>query len=106
MVGGADLPPFEGRVGVEIAAKVAGQQKGLGVEQQADGDLLAEEGVVDFLQLPFLPGGKDFLATIVGEEHGAGRARETRTSRRLSLPASCALSCNTRPSAVSRFSAH
>jgi len=65
------LPPLEGWVGVEVAAEVAGKQKGLGVEEQADGDRFAEKRVLDFLLLALLPRGEDFLAAVVGEEHGS-----------------------------------
>jgi hypothetical protein len=73
--GAADLPPFEWRVGIEIAAEMTGQEQGLGVEEQADGDIFAEEGVVDFLLFAFLPGCEHFLAAVVGEQDRAGFQR-------------------------------
>ena len=67
---GACLTPLEGRVGVEIAAEVARKEQGLRVEEEAEGKFFCEEGVLDFVLFAFLPGGEDFLAAVVGEEHG------------------------------------
>ena len=66
------LPPLKGRVGVEISSQVAGEQKRLGVQQQADGDFLAKKRMLDLVLFSFLPGSENLLAAVVGEEHGAG----------------------------------
>ena len=68
---GADLFPLKGRVGVKVAPEVAGEQQGLRVEEQADGEFFSEIGVLHFFLFSFLPGGEDFFASVVGEEHGA-----------------------------------
>ena len=60
------LPPLEGRIRIEIAAEVAGEEEGLGMEEKADGDRFAEKRVVDLLLLALLPGGEDFFASVVG----------------------------------------
>jgi len=65
------LFPFVRRVGVKVAAEVAREQQGLRVQEQADGEFFPEKGVLDFFLFSFLPGGEDFLASVVGEEHGA-----------------------------------
>jgi len=70
--GSVFLAPFEGRVGVEVATEMTGEQEGLRVKEQADWNFFAEKGVVDFLLFAFLPPREDFLATIVGEQDCAG----------------------------------
>lgn len=65
------LFPLKGRVGVEVAADVAGEEQGLRVEEQADGEFFLEKRVFDFFLLSFLPGGEHFFASVVGEEDGA-----------------------------------
>ncbi len=72
-MGGRTLSaPLERRVGVEIAAEVAGEQECLGVEEKADGDFIVEEGVFDFLLFAFLPVGEDLFPAFVVEQDGAG----------------------------------
>ena len=66
------LSPLERRVGVEIAAEVAGEQEGLGVKEQADGNFFTEKRMLDFLLLPLLPSGEDFFPSVVGKKDGAG----------------------------------
>jgi hypothetical protein len=66
------LSPLERRVGVEIAAEVAGEQEGLGVKEQADGNFFTEKRMLDLLLLPLLPRGEDFFPPVVGKKDGAG----------------------------------
>ena len=61
----------KGRVGVEVASKVTGEEAGLKLAEEADRGFFVEEGVGDFVLLAFLPGGEDFFAGRVFEEDRA-----------------------------------
>ena len=64
-------PPDERRVGVEVAAQVAGQELRLEVRQQADGRRLVEERVTQLVALALLLGDEHGLAGVVGHQAGA-----------------------------------
>ena len=51
---------------------MAGEEEGLEVGQEADGDAFAEEGVGDGFEFALLPSEKDGFAGVVGELDGTG----------------------------------
>src|SRR5690606_24272330 len=65
------LCPRRCRVGVQLAAEHAAEQPGLDVDEQAEGQPLAEIGVCDLFLLAFLVSGEDRSAGRGGQTDGA-----------------------------------
>src|SRR6056297_3070355 len=64
--------PEEGRVSVEVAAQVPGQQSGLDMKQKADGHFFAEKRMSNLLRLSLLIGLDDSPTRIIIHCHGPG----------------------------------
>jgi hypothetical protein len=77
--------PEECRIGIEVAAKMAGQQKRLSVRKQSPRTLFVEIRMLEFLALAFLPGLNDFPSSNIGQSNStAGSVLEMLV---LNLPA-------------------
>ena len=62
-----DSFPDECRVGVKVAAQVAGEEPRLEMRDETPSDLFLKKGMDQFLAFPFLPGNEHFLAGVFAE---------------------------------------
>jgi hypothetical protein len=67
---GAPLSPDEGRIAVEVAAQMAGEELRLDMRHEAERHGLAEKWMRELVPLALLIGDKDGLAAGIGEQDG------------------------------------